>query len=723
MAGDGRNLDQNTVALTSGGKTSRLLKSGDIIGDSYRLKGLIGRGGMGYVFRAEHIMISQDYALKMLAPDQINEVTWGRFQAEGKVIAKLDHANIVKIYNMGVDRGDYPYYVMDLLDGVALSDCIKDKMSFTIDEILNIFIQVASGLGYAHSHGIIHRDIKPSNVVLVDSGGQYPTAKIVDFGIAKLVGAADLHNQSLTATGEIFGSPYYMSPEQCLGAKVDHRSDIYSLGCTLFEVLCGRPPFLGESALQTVMMHQNKPSPTIESLSGKFSSAEMEALVAKMLMKRPADRYQSMDQLMHDLERIRGHKAVDKNADTGFKRAMDRRLEAMGSKYAEGEQKQARRKKMLIVIAVPVVGLAAAAVAGVLMQAARLIAKTPPAALQANIPTSKEFDAAGAPCRKEMAVLAEKVSLVKPIASTIDRAKRSRVFHCPAVEIGLLAWWDRTIDCMGGLSHTFITGQTDACGEARVPADRPILLVVNAVLNRDTFMCPEILAKFGPAELFGLDLIAPVAIDDLGTEDVQKLAKEQTLALVKAISGWTNCQYFEFFNVPATDEALIELDKHKTLRRFALHGSDVNPNTLAQRKFLPRLTALELGDMPDCNPALRALRGSASITSISLEKCCLSASGLNVLAGCHNLRCLELTDCPLDYSALEAIGTIKSLKQLKLIGCELKPEHLPVLGKLGFIPHIYLDLLKWPKPVRQELFKLLPNAKGEWHGLEMKPSE
>src|SRR5208337_1524360 len=105
-----------------------------------------------------------------------------------------------------------------------------------------------------------------------------------------------------------------------------------------------------------------------------------------------------------------------------------------------------------ILVAVPVVGLAAAAVSGVLMQAARLTAKTPPAALQANIPTSREFDAAEAPRRTERAELAEKVSLVKPISSTIDRAKRCRVFHCPALEIGLLAWWDRKIDCMGGLS-------------------------------------------------------------------------------------------------------------------------------------------------------------------------------------------------------------------------------------------------------------------------------
>src|SRR5471030_2100511 len=147
MAGDGRDLNQNAVALTAGGKTSRLLKTGDIIGDSYRLKGLIGRGGMGYVFRAEHIIIGQEYALKMLAPDQINEVTWNRFQAEGKAIARLDHPNIVKIYNMGVDGGEYPYYVMDLLDGMALSDCIKEEMQFSIDEILDIFIQLTSGFG------------------------------------------------------------------------------------------------------------------------------------------------------------------------------------------------------------------------------------------------------------------------------------------------------------------------------------------------------------------------------------------------------------------------------------------------------------------------------------------------------------------------------------------------------------------------------------------------
>jgi len=327
MADDTRNLDPNAVALTSGGTSRRLVRAGDIIGESYRIKSLIGKGGMGYVFRAEHLIMGNDYALKMLAPDQINEVTWSRFQAEGKAIARLDHPNIVKIYNMGVDQGLYPFYVMDLLDGVALSDCIADKLPLTLDDVLDMFIQLAAGFGYAHGRGIIHRDVKPSNVVLVDSGGQYPTAKIVDFGIAKLVGnGSDFKGQSQTATGDVFGSPYYMSPEQCLGSDIDHRADIYSLGCTLFEALAGAPPFAGQTAMATVLMHQSKPSPSLESVSGKYWSEEIEALVAKMLMKNPADRYQSMDQVRHDLERIQQHKAVGKNVETGFENLMESQL-------------------------------------------------------------------------------------------------------------------------------------------------------------------------------------------------------------------------------------------------------------------------------------------------------------------------------------------------------------------------------------------------------------
>jgi serine/threonine protein kinase len=694
MTGDGQNLDHNTVALTTGGKSKRLLNTGDIIGGSYRLKGLLGQGGMGYVFRAEHLMIGQDYALKMLASDQINEVIWSRFQAEGKVIAKLDHPNIVKIYNMGVDQGECPYYVMDLLDGVALSDCIKDKMPFTIDEILNLFIQIASGLGYAHSHGIIHRDVKPSNVVLVDSGGQYPTAKIVDFGIAKLVGAADLPTQSLTATGEIFGSPYYMSPEQCLGSAIDHRSDIYSLGCTLFEVLCGQPPFIGESAVQTVMMHQNKPSPTLESVNGKFSSGEMEDLVAKMLMKRPADRYQSMEQVVHDLNRVWDHKGVGKNVETGFITSVDSQLEEMSSKYTGGEKYRTLRKLTSIAGGFLLLGLAAFVCFRILK--ITLPDVRPPLRTHNDDQISEKNIASVLVVDKDLARISKQLEGVKSITSSIDKKDGSRVFNCPNFHVGTFAWFKGMKDFAGRDFDTTDDGRVDACDDAHVPAGEPIFLLLNPALNRDTWLYPQILTRFGPDELIGLDVESFVPTLDLVSKTEDDATTHCVDRVVKAISPWTDLRFFKLHNLPLSDQALIELDKHKTLKRFRASGTGLNVNVLAGRQFLRHLKIFEIDKTPDVESVLCALKGSTAIEEVSLAHTTVLAQGLKALASCPNLKVLDLQDCQLDSGALEAISSIRTLKHLVMYKCDLQADQAPALAKLRYIKRVGLDLSKFP---------------------------
>jgi serine/threonine-protein kinase len=201
-----------------------------VVGDSYRIKGLLGSGGMGNVYRAEHIILGKDFALKMLAPKLITEENWKRFEAEGKAISKFDHDNIVKIFNMGVDKTGIPYYVMEVLDGFSLRDLIKRQHSPDLNTLLNIFIQVASALQHAHSKGVIHRDVKPSNIMLIESklianqAGNATVkyhAMLLDFGIAKVLNVTGLERQRLTATGQVFGTPYYMSPEQCVGDILD----------------------------------------------------------------------------------------------------------------------------------------------------------------------------------------------------------------------------------------------------------------------------------------------------------------------------------------------------------------------------------------------------------------------------------------------------------------------------------------------------------------------
>jgi serine/threonine protein kinase len=281
-------------------------RPGQIIGNDYQVLAWIGAGGMGNVYRVQHTILQTEYALKTLSADKITDTAWRRFQNEAQAIGRMNHANIVAVYNLGLHEDRLPYYVMDLLKGQTLMDLIKADGPLEVEEAVKIFIEVCAGLGYAHAKGIVHRDIKPPNIVLIDkpiSGGS--RVKIVDFGIAKLTAMKDETIQRLTNVGEICGSPYYMSPEQCDGARVDARSDIYSFGCTLFEVLTGSPPYKGRNAMETMMLHQSAEIPSLSSTAGgKAFPDALERSICMMLAKEPLDRYQSMDDVSADLANI-----------------------------------------------------------------------------------------------------------------------------------------------------------------------------------------------------------------------------------------------------------------------------------------------------------------------------------------------------------------------------------------------------------------------------------
>lgn len=286
-----------------GAKENRY-KPGVVVGSDYILLRSIGRGGMGEVFAAEHKYIAgRICALKILAPHLVTERSWQRFEREARSLGKLDHAGIVKIYTMGVDREICPYYVMELIEGETLSDYLNKHNRFSVEQAISVFMQVASALDCAHRNAIIHRDLKPSNIMLLPTKSDSLSVKLVDFGVAALTANQD--HQRLTEVGEAVGTPLYMSPEQFMGEAVGEPADIYSMGCTMFEALTGRPPFRGENALQTIHMHQFKLAPKLIDAypRGQFSD-DLEYMMARMLSKLPANRYQNMTQVMHDFERL-----------------------------------------------------------------------------------------------------------------------------------------------------------------------------------------------------------------------------------------------------------------------------------------------------------------------------------------------------------------------------------------------------------------------------------
>lgn len=283
-----------------------VLEPGLIVLEKFKIIDLLGQGGMGSVYRVEHLLMGRQFALKCLNKFQDADGSWRRFQNEAKAAHLLDHANLLKVYEFGLLPGGQPFFLMELVEGVTLADEIKRLGQLPVDRAVRIFIQVAFAISYAHESKVIHRDIKPSNIMVSKKkGDDTDHVKILDFGIAKLTGIDEFNQQTLTKTGEIFGSPLYMSPEQCTGAAVDQRSDLYSLGCVFYETLTSAPPFIGESALSTMMKHQGeKPLSLKEASLGTQYPQMLEEIVAKLLEKNPADRYQTANAVAKDLIKL-----------------------------------------------------------------------------------------------------------------------------------------------------------------------------------------------------------------------------------------------------------------------------------------------------------------------------------------------------------------------------------------------------------------------------------
>lgn len=278
-----------------------LLKPGEVVGKRYEIVSVIGSGGMGVVYKVKQPYLSKFYALKTVRSLMLSEQVIARFRTEAKAASALNHPALITVYDFGLLDDGQPFLVMDLVETGSLADAIAKQGLLEVGRVLAIFVQATGALGYAHEHKIIHRDLKPSNVLL-DISEDGERVRIADFGVAKILEDDSGAGVRLTQTGEMLGSPLYMSPEQCAGKIADERSDIYSLGCTMFEALTGRPPFQGESALATLMLHQKGDVPTLSAAAfGIKFPDELEEVIATFLAKDPAKRFRTMEEAQQAL--------------------------------------------------------------------------------------------------------------------------------------------------------------------------------------------------------------------------------------------------------------------------------------------------------------------------------------------------------------------------------------------------------------------------------------
>ncbi|TDC21703.1 serine/threonine protein kinase [Streptomyces sp. 8K308] len=265
-----------------------------LVGDGrYRLTHRLGRGGMAEVFAAEDLRLGRTVAVKLLRADLAEDpVSKARFTREAQSVAGLNHHAVVAVYDSGeevVGGSVTPYMVMELVQGRTIRELLIDAEAPSVNQALVIVSGVLEALAYSHQHGIVHRDIKPANVIITDSGA----VKVMDFGIARaLHGAA----QTMTQTGMVMGTPQYLSPEQALGKTVDTRSDLYAVGCLLYELLALRPPFVGETPLSVVYQHVQD-TPRLPSEVSSTTPPELDGLVMRALTKDPDDRFQSAEEM------------------------------------------------------------------------------------------------------------------------------------------------------------------------------------------------------------------------------------------------------------------------------------------------------------------------------------------------------------------------------------------------------------------------------------------
>ena len=255
---------------------------------------------MSAVYKARHTLTDRIVAIKLLSSYDMPSLK--RFQQEAKLACTLSHPYVVSVFDFGVSADGQPFLVMDYLEGITLAESIKKDGAMAVGRALGFFIQGCDALAYAHRREVLHRDLKPGNFMIARDHEDHEVLKLVDFGIAKHL-SPDAEALDLTRTGEVFGSPLYMSPEQCLGRKLDARADIYSMGCVMYEVLSSVPPLVGTNAIDTLHKHINEdPEPFSATRSlPEVVPPRLENIIFKALSRELDERYQTMQEMLHDL--------------------------------------------------------------------------------------------------------------------------------------------------------------------------------------------------------------------------------------------------------------------------------------------------------------------------------------------------------------------------------------------------------------------------------------
>lgn len=648
---------------------NNLYKPGDVVGETYVLTSVLAKGGMGVVFKARHLQLERVYALKLLTPMQSSSANWRRFELEAKTLAKLEHKNVVQIFNMGVDARGCPYYVMELLQGQSMAEALERGAPLTVPQFLQSFLDVCSALKLAHSKGIVHRDIKPSNLILVDSNSPVKLTKVVDFGIARLLGVEGQSVQSLTAPGEIFGSPLYMSPEQTLGLPVTSASDIYSLGCTMYEAFTGSPPFKGQTALATMMMHQTDAMPEISRQDCTSREFEViDQILAKCMEKQASDRFETVGDIIDLLENLlRNPSAIEckgsatsNNASPSPKlinkfASNDNLLDSTGGQTT-GPVSRGDRNTVYAIAAALSIGLGTMAVLYFILtqQNQSKVVVPSNSDLTRHITGDRALPAVDTMLKPTEPFANE----TKPVSWLVSRGGRTwREFEFPTGEpVGFI--------CLNGTKKVAASGHIQCRHAHSVSFDASDVLA----------NVPKFYDRFDDRALGSL------------------LVKDsKTPPAISTLARWKNLSFFAVEHCLLSDSYLRGLSRLKHLESLSLLHCDVSAQPLIASGVLFRIKSLQLVDVRESAKILKAIENRENIRSLSIRRVNMNEQELASIATLSRLEDLDLRTTRLPASAMATVARLPNMRWLHLSEATFDASTLTSLVKCKKLESITLD--------------------------------
>jgi len=649
-----------------------VLEIGDTIDGKYGLVAQLGSGGMGTVYLVRHLLLDKQMALKTFSSANLSPLTWHRFQREARAIAKLDHANIVQVFDFGICQGNVPYYTMERLSGQPFSDWLATNGRMPVSDALALFTSVARALSHAHNQGVVHRDIKPGNIFLDYDCEHKMSVKVLDFGLAKLASSGSEVNQFVTDGGLVCGSPLYMSPEQATTNGADWRSDIYSFGCTMFEALTGLPPFIGDCALDTIQMHQKAKPPNLLDVCSELGyRPSLETFMAKLLAKDAADRYQSFDEILVQLNSLtKTQEARQSLSRTPALQVPDNRPVIAALLKTKRRMGSGLEQSLG---AFPLVHLRSRVGHGVFALVTVLALST--VALCANKIHAQSLVTVGAHAKTgPVHAFSGKVSDVTistSYFSTVTAAGERQFVFEGYSNLGFISW----------TGHKAVPAQ----GIVTIPAGSIARLHIGDGLGQH----PELLARFRP--------------DDFYSVVCTGYTKWDPRVLDAITAHLTGIGDLCLEGCELGKDAIEQINRLDRLCRLDVAETNLTGADIVALKRLKELQYLDVSQTAGISPALAALEGSRNMQDLYARACNLNGADVKAIAKISSLVSLNLEGNVLSDSDIKELSRLHCLSTLSVPGTRLKPACIKSMTAFKGVSCLRIDASRWSKVDRDEL--------------------